>query len=154
MRRFLERTSSWLTGRWRAESYDNARAEMGGAPWREVPKSTDQWFILDSEVAPSFDHKRPLRRWAMQIGVGLVVTLALLLVVARASAPSPGALPPAMVQPIAAAPALPTASAPSLPPVAVAVAAEARPVKVVKKVRSKNHVHAERPKHPVASPRR
>ncbi|HEX8954267.1 MAG TPA: hypothetical protein VF945_20575, partial [Polyangia bacterium] len=57
----------------RGREYDESRAELGGAPWREVPKSTDAWYILDDDAAalPAAAESRRLRA-ALIAGVVVV----------------------------------------------------------------------------------
>jgi hypothetical protein len=94
------------------QTYDGARAELGGAPWREAPKSTDAWFILDDEVAAT---SPPPRRRALLAGIGaasLLTTLALAIVLSSAkSPPSAAAISPANVSAPARTAAEPAAAA-------------------------------------------
>jgi len=104
--------SQWL-GRirdfWRArhgQTYDGARAEMGGAAWKEVPKSTDAWYVPDDQMLAA---ARPPGRARMVLlsaagvaillcAVGAVLSLrhgppVAPLVVAPPASPSPAELP-------------------------------------------------------------
>ncbi|MGZ3408496.1 MAG: hypothetical protein ACXVAN_18725, partial [Polyangia bacterium] len=76
----------------RGPTYEAARAELGGAPWREVPKSTDAWYILDEDVAalPAPAASRRLRFAVVAVAAAAVA--ALLFFVAR-SAPAAAPLP-------------------------------------------------------------
>jgi hypothetical protein len=38
-------------------SYDTARDELGGEPWRPMPEATDRWFLADRP--PSFVGRPP-----------------------------------------------------------------------------------------------
>jgi hypothetical protein len=106
-------------------TYETSRAALGGAPWRDKPKSTDKWFILDSDVLPI---ARPRRPWLLLVGGGLalVVTAAFFGVRAFAHHPQPVAVPAVVAAPVVAAPvvAAPVAAAPA---VAEPVAAPAAP---------------------------
>jgi hypothetical protein len=89
------------------QEYDAAREELGGAPWREVPKSTDAWYILDEDAA-ALGAAPPRGRRGVIVGVAVAVGVALLATVALATrAPRPSApLPVAVVaaSPVAAPP--------------------------------------------------
>jgi hypothetical protein len=110
----IHETASRLSGllaeriaRSRGPTYEDVRAEMGGAPWREVPKSTDAWFILDEEAqalgAPSY----PRRRRLALFGLATAICLGLALLATRAlgghapSAPSAAALATPAPAPVA-----------------------------------------------------
>jgi hypothetical protein len=134
-----------------AQSYDDAREQLDGAAWREVPKSTDAWFVVDEPEAPAAVVEPPLRRRISVIaGTACAVLLLSGVVVwaahrpaaptvatSVASAPEATQAPP-VAQPIpqAAASALPTNAAP--PERALALAA-ASPVKKVRAKHSRRH---------------
>jgi hypothetical protein len=130
--------------------YDQARAEMGGAPWREVPKSTDAWYILDEEAAAMALPVERGRRRPMIVGAAVATVVALLALVTWAQRPRTTAAPatatavvtPAQAPPVAAAATVaatpsvttapsvaPTPSVAPKPPVAPAPAAAAAPAR-------------------------
>jgi hypothetical protein len=121
-----------LLRRTREQEYDAARAELGGAPWREVPKSTDAWYILDEEAAAMGAPFERGRRRGLIVGVVVAVGVALLATVALATRAPHAPLPvaavaaPAVAAPAVAVPAVaaPAVAAPA--PVAVAAPAPAR----------------------------
>ena len=112
----------------RGPTYEQARAELGGAPWREVPKSTDAWYILDDEAVALPAPAEPKRLRVAVVAGAVVAGAALLFCVARSHAHE-GPPPPAA---IAATPSLAPAPSPAAPaavavPAPVKHAAHARP---------------------------
>jgi hypothetical protein len=91
-----------------AQTYEAARAELGGAPWREAPKSTDAWFIMDDEVvAPSAQPRQ--RALIGGIAVAALLTTLVLIVLVRSPRQAPYAA--AVVSATIPAPALAAAGA-------------------------------------------
>jgi hypothetical protein len=99
-RSFARLAEFWAerTARSSGENYEVARAELGDAPWREVPKSTDAWFIIDNESLPDRFDFQPgrLRRWRgpLLIALCLAGPVAAALVIAKLRAPHVPASPP------------------------------------------------------------
>ena len=97
IRRVVSRVASFWEERMaqaRGQTYEAARAEMGGAPWREVPKSTDAWYILDEQAVPMLPPAEPGRWRVVVLGLGVAASLALLFFVGRPRPqPQPEALP-------------------------------------------------------------
>jgi hypothetical protein len=139
-RAFSHWTEKWedRTAQSRAPSYEDARAQLGGAAWREVPNSTDSWFV-DGDVAletgPMEADRRDWRRIAL-VGAGVLGGFVLVfMVVGRSS--RHGALP-AAVPAVLAAPSAPEALARS------GERSEPAPPLVVKKRRLRSRPSNER----------
>ena len=106
-----------LLRRTREQEYDAARAELGGAPWREVPKSTDAWYILDEEAAAMGAPFERGRRRGLIVGVVVAVGVALLATVALATRAPHASTPLPVAAVVATPPATPTPPAAAAPPV-------------------------------------
>jgi hypothetical protein len=137
----VRRVVSRVAGIWeqraalsRGQTYEAARAELGGAPWREVPKSTDAWYILDEEAAamgPAATEGGRLR--IVAIGLPVAASLAFVAFLAwprsRAVATLPAAVVATAAQPATAAAtasaSAPATTAPAATPTAAPVGAAA-----------------------------
>ena len=112
-------------------SYQNAHAGIDGGPWREAPKSTDAWFILDEEAA-AMSPPPVVRRWNWSL-IGLAVVASVVLAGAAThlvhrSAPA-GTTPPATPAPVSSAQALGPAAGDSVGSAAPAAAAPSKHVR-------------------------
>ncbi|MGZ3438543.1 MAG: hypothetical protein ACXVDD_03465 [Polyangia bacterium] len=122
----IRRALSRVAGFWqrradlsRGPTYEAARAELGGAPWREVPKSTDAWSSRAEAVAarPAPAASRRLRCAGVTVAAAAVT--ALLFLVARAApaaTPLPAAVAATVVSPAGPAPRVETISAAAVTP--------------------------------------
>jgi hypothetical protein len=107
-----------------AQTYEDARAQLHGAAWREMPKSTDAWFVLDDgvDIAEAV-HAPAQRRWLLPaiVASSAVILVGGLLLGARAHGGSGATVAPMIVKAPtgpAAAEAIPRAALPpaSQPP--------------------------------------
>lgn len=124
-------------------TYEAARAELGGVPWREVPKSTDAWYILDEDVAPLTAPESRRTRVAV-VGLAVVLAAALLFFLTRSRASDVAPLPAAVVTAAVAPPTVTvTPSAPERPaPQATPIRHAARAAHhVATKPAGKKHAH-------------
>jgi hypothetical protein len=144
----IRRAVSRVAGFWeRGPTYEAARAELGGAPWREVPKSTDAWYILDEDVAAMTAPAESRRMRFAVVGLAAAAAAALLFVLIRPHALE--ATPPAAAVMAAAASVSPASAPPveTTPTVAAAVKPLRQAVRAhaahhgVTKVAGKKHAH-------------
>jgi hypothetical protein len=99
-----------------AQSYEEARAELGGGAWREAPKSTDAWFVIDSQSDPLHEsenagrqERRVRRARAKPVFVALASSTLIITCVALTGRLSHA---PAVASVIAAAPSSSASTAP------------------------------------------
>ena len=162
----IRRSASRVAGFWEAHSarsrgrtYEAARAELGDAPWREVPKSTDAWYILDEEAAAMVPAAERGRLRLLVVGLAVAAAVALLALIA-ATRPRPAETLPTTALPVPAAqtvtataatvPATPAAPLPApARPLLATGAAVAAPTHRLARAKSAHHAAAKvlRPKH-------
>jgi hypothetical protein len=116
-------------GRSPAQTYEAAREALGDAPWRDAPRTTAAWFLVDEEPETTDPIDRaPARRsrlgWALAGAfiAGCLAPLAIMPLV-RQMVP---ATPAPVAAPIAAAPPAPAPVVP--PPAAPATIQPAAPL--------------------------
>jgi hypothetical protein len=115
----------------RAQEYDEARAQLGGAAWADAPKSTDAWFAIDPHGGPGAQDDAHHRRAKIGYAVVLFAIAATVVGVASTShgrtephpmvtAQATVALPPSVIPTPTAIPAAdaPAEAAPSTTTVA------------------------------------
>src|SRR5262249_51895028 len=122
----IARIRSWWQGRvapFGTRTYEDSREALGDRPWKEVPKSTDAWYVLDPPLDATLSRAESRRR---QLRFALLGTAT---VPARAAVgmmvffhrrPTPPAAV-AIAPPVQAAAAPVEAPAPPAPAVAVPV---------------------------------
>jgi hypothetical protein len=112
----------------RANDYDEAREQLGGAPFLKAPKSTDAWFALNPSDAPAGSseavHRRRVRIAYATVGV-VALGFAVITLVGKHRTPPAAAI----AAPTATAPA--PAPTPTPPPSATATAPAPTPAPVV-----------------------
>jgi hypothetical protein len=123
----VARMRAWWQGRvapFGTRTYEDSREEMGDVPWKEVPKSTDAWYVID-EPNQAVLQPRPSRSRLLLVGgVGAAALAAItlgLIVHHRPPPPAPAAIaPPVAVAPVAppaeVAPPAQPAAPPDAPP--------------------------------------
>lgn len=144
----IRRALARLTGSWerradlsRGQTYDAARAELGGAPWREAPKSTDAWYILDEEAAAMPAPAESRRTRVAVVGVAVGLSAALLFFLTRSHTHEAAPLPAAMGSAAAVAPSAAAAVAPpsAIPAPAAVLPSAPAPVRNLAHARAAHH---------------
>src|SRR5262245_58528610 len=115
MSSIVRRTLHYLRDAWQerrarahAQTYEGARAALGGAPWLEAPKSTDAWFIIDDQKAAASAPPRSRRSLAVLVSVLGVAALTMGIAIVSRGIHRAAPVVPAQIAsppPVAAAPA-------------------------------------------------